>query len=61
MGRNIQEARKAVGLRQVDVESKIGLSYRHYQRIEAGQINISIKTLYELARLFKTTASELLR
>lgn len=50
-----------MGLRQVDVESKIGLSYRHYQRIEAGQINISIKTLYELARLFKTTASELLR
>lgn len=61
MGRNIRAARVRCGLRQVDVEEKIGLESRHYQKIEAGKINVTVETLYRLAKLFKTTEQELLR
>ena len=47
------------GYRQQDVEELIGLTYRHYQSIEAGKINVKVGTLRDLAKLYKTTVSEL--
>lgn len=59
VGRNIKAARVKRGYRQQDVEELIGLTYRHYQSIEAGKINVKIGTLRDLAQLYKTTVSEL--
>ena len=59
VGRNIRAARIKAELRQVDIEEKIGLNYRHYQDIEAGKSNLSIETLYRLAKLFKVDVKEL--
>jgi transcriptional regulator with XRE-family HTH domain len=60
MGSRIRDARRRAGLRQIDVYERIGLTYRHYQEIEAGRVNITILTLYKLARLFRSRMAELI-
>lgn len=59
VSKNIRAARIRAGLRQIDIEEKIGLNYRHYQDIEAGKCNLSLQTLYRLARLFKVEIKDL--
>jgi transcriptional regulator with XRE-family HTH domain len=59
VGQNIRDARMAAGLRQIDVNMKAGLTYRHYQNIEAGKINVTLSTLCRLAKLFKTSVRDL--
>jgi transcriptional regulator with XRE-family HTH domain len=59
VGKNIRAARLRSGLRQIDVNERIGLTYRHYQNIEAGKVNLTISTLCRLATLFKAPISEL--
>ena len=61
VGKNIKAARLQQGLRQIDVEEKIGLEYRHYQRIEAGKINLTLESLYRLSRLFRIEVEELVK
>lgn len=53
VGENCRRLRKAKGIRQVEVETKCGVAYRHYQDIEAGKINVSIGTLAKLAYAFE--------
>ena len=59
VGRNIRAARIRAGLRQIDVNEKSGLTYRHYQDIEAGKINVTIATLCRLSRLFSAKVTQL--
>lgn len=61
VGQNLREARKKAGMRQVEVETKAGVAYRHYQDIEAGKVNVSLDTLCRLAGAFSTTVSNLTR
>ncbi len=61
VGQNLREARKRAGLRQVEVETKAGVAYRHYQDIEAGKVNVSLATLCRLAGAFNTTVADLTR
>ena len=60
IGLNIRAARLRSGLRQIDVEEKSGLTYRHFQSIEKGRVNITMATLFRLAKLFKVDISELM-
>jgi DNA-binding XRE family transcriptional regulator len=60
LGRNIKAARKKSGLKQIDVNT-CGISYRHYQSIEAGKVNVTIETLYRLANLYQIPISELVK
>jgi transcriptional regulator with XRE-family HTH domain len=60
VGTNIKAARRRAGLRQIDVYEKIGLTYRHYQNIEAGKVNLTVFTLCRIAKLFRTRLSELI-
>jgi len=46
---------------QTDLESKAGITYRHYESIEAGKINVSVLTLCRLAKALGTTVGELTR
>jgi transcriptional regulator with XRE-family HTH domain len=61
IGRNIKGARQKRGLRQSDVETAAGLSYRHYQNIEAGKVNVTIETLFRLSKLYKVHVEDLVK
>jgi len=52
VGKNIRDARLKANLTQLDVVEKIGVEYRYYQRMEAGRINMTLMSLYRLAKLF---------
>jgi transcriptional regulator with XRE-family HTH domain len=58
LGKNIKTARKNCGLKQVEVYEGCGLTYRHYQNIEAGKVNVTVETLYRLAKLFKVSIQD---
>ncbi|HZI51906.1 MAG TPA: helix-turn-helix transcriptional regulator, partial [Terriglobia bacterium] len=60
VGRRAKELRRRRGLTQEDMMSH-GFERRYYQRIEAGKVNLSIKSLNKLARAFGVEPSELLR
>jgi transcriptional regulator with XRE-family HTH domain len=59
LGGNIKAARIRSGLKQIDVYNSSGVTYRHYQNIEAGKVNVTIETLHRLSRLFKVTIKDL--
>ena len=59
VGQNLKQARKKLGMRQIEVEGKTGVSYRHYQNIEAGKVNVTLDTLCRLAGAFQTSVAEL--
>jgi transcriptional regulator with XRE-family HTH domain len=61
VGENLKQARKRAGIRQVEVESIAGVAYRHYQKIEAGHVNMTVETLCRLAAAFGTSVAELTR
>jgi transcriptional regulator with XRE-family HTH domain len=47
-GNTLRQLRKARHLRQLDMED-FGLSYKYYQRLEAGRVNPTLLTMYKLA------------
>ena len=52
VGSRIRACRLKAGLTQEDVED-YGVGWKHYQRIETGQTNTTLKVLYKLAKAFK--------
>jgi transcriptional regulator with XRE-family HTH domain len=58
IGIRIKEFRKARGLRQEDME-RVGLSYKYYQRIEAGKVNLTLKTIEKIADALAVDSIEL--
>jgi len=59
VGKNIQEMRIRADLRQEDLED-YGISWKHYQRIEAGTTNTTVQFLYKIAKAFKCHPRDLL-
>lgn len=59
VGSRIRACRLKAGLTQEDVEG-FGVSWKHYQKIEAGQTNTTVKVLYKLAKAFKCHPREFL-
>lgn len=59
VGARIRSLREKAGLRQEDVED-YGVSWKHYQKIEAGTTNATIRILYRLAKAFRCKAGDLL-
>jgi transcriptional regulator with XRE-family HTH domain len=56
----IQHLRKAKHLTQEDMQDH-GFSYRYYQRIEAGQQNLTLKTLNRIGKALGVPAWELIK
>jgi transcriptional regulator with XRE-family HTH domain len=48
VGSNLREAREAQGLSQEHLAHLAGLATRHLQKIEAGQVNVTLRTLARL-------------
>lgn len=57
VGSKIREARIKANLTQEDIEN-FGVSWKHYQKIEAGATNTTIKVLYRLAKAFRCKVSD---
>ncbi len=57
-GNRLRHLRKARKLRQLDVED-LGLSYKYYQRLEAGQVNPTLLTMHKLAVAFEVSVGDL--
>jgi len=53
MRKNLQAARKATGMTQQAMAEKLGISTRHYQRIENGASSGAYEIWDELEDLFK--------
>ena len=58
IGNRVREVRKLKGLRQEDMESR-GVSYRYFQRIEAGEANITLATVEKVAKALDVNPTEL--
>lgn len=59
VGKNIKMVRISAKLTQLQVVEKIGIDSRYDQRIEAGRVNMTLMTLYRLAKLFNVEMYEL--
>jgi transcriptional regulator with XRE-family HTH domain len=57
-GRRLQRLRKARNLRQLDMGS-FGFNYKYYQRLELGQVNPTLLTLYRVATALGVSVSDL--
>jgi len=60
VGKRIRDLRVERGLTQEQM-TRFGLDYKYYQRIEYGEKNLSLRTLYKIARAFDISISELLK
>jgi transcriptional regulator with XRE-family HTH domain len=58
LGSRLREVRKQKGLRQEDLE-KYGVSYKYYQRIEGGKVNITLSTIEKIAEALQVEPTEL--
>jgi transcriptional regulator with XRE-family HTH domain len=60
LARNIQRRRKALRFTQEDVAHASGMAVRHYQKLEAGELNVTIRTLVKVAKALRCDVSSLL-
>ena len=60
MGERLKALRNERRLYQREMGELIGVTQRHYQKIEKGEINIPTLTLYTLARYFEVSTDYLL-
>ena len=60
IAKEIKSMRERRGLRQVEVSELGSLDYRHYQKIEGGYVNLSIKTIHRICEILKIDLATLL-
>lgn len=60
IGKNIADLRKSMFLNQSDAATKAGFSYRYYQKIESGTANLTLGSLYAIARCLNVHPTDLL-
>jgi transcriptional regulator with XRE-family HTH domain len=60
LGRRVRELRLAKGLTQWHMAER-GFSYKYYQKIEAGRVNLTLKSLAKLAAALGVEVSDLFR
>jgi|GEM_PF-1714415 len=56
----IKQLRLARGLLQRDFQ-KFGYSLRHYQKIESGELNLTLKTLFKISQALNTDVTDFIR
>lgn len=60
LGENIFTYRKDMNLLQIDLSKKIGLSRTSISNIEVGRHRIDVFTLYQIAKILKTSVQNLI-
>ena len=59
-GKNIARLRKERSLTQREAAKRAEISYRYFQHIEAGKVNMTLSTLTRLAEFLKVHVCEVL-
>ncbi len=59
LGKRLREIRMARGLRQEDMQER-GISPKYYQRIEAGNVNLTLRSLEKIASALGVSVLDLL-
>jgi transcriptional regulator with XRE-family HTH domain len=59
LGQRLLDLRGRAELTQVEVAAKAKLTRQHLQRLEYGNSNPKLETLFELARVYGVTVSEI--
>jgi transcriptional regulator with XRE-family HTH domain len=59
IGRNLKRIRKKAGLTQETVAKDARIAVRHYQKLEAGELNVTISTLVAVARALNQSVADL--
>ncbi len=58
LGKRLREIRMARGLRQEDMQER-GISPKYYQRIEAGNVNLTLRSLVKIASALRVSVLDL--
>lgn len=61
LAKKVRWKRAALNLTLMECAHEAGLHWRHWQKIEAGEVNITMETLCGLARALKMDPHDLLR
>ncbi|HEY1349896.1 MAG TPA: helix-turn-helix transcriptional regulator [Ktedonobacteraceae bacterium] len=56
---NVRKIRQRLGMTQEDVAHVMSMATRHYQKLESGELNITLKTLTRVAQAFGMDIQEL--
>lgn len=56
----IRRRRTELGLTQEDVAERLQIVARQYQKIESGQVNVTLRTIARIARVLETLPHRLL-
>lgn len=59
-GKAVREQRNAKGISQEELAMRIGADQAYVSRIEAGQMNVTLETVEQIATALSIDASELL-
>ena len=59
LARNVRRFRERSGWTQEQAADAVGIAPRHYQKIEAGDVNVTVATLVRLANAFRITVKDL--
>jgi len=59
IGKNLARLRKAAGVSQAKMAERLGISLRHFQRVESGERAPSIPLLTDLHKILRATWEEI--
>ena len=60
-GESLKSARLEHGFKQSDIAARTGLTQQYLSRIEAGQRNVTLKTMFVLAEIVGKNVADMLR
>lgn len=60
-GKAVREQRMAKGISQEELAMRIGADQAYVSRIEAGQMNVTLETVEQIARALQSDSADLLR
>jgi len=61
VAKNIRRRRGDLAISQEEAAHRIGIATRHYQKLEAGTVNVTLKTLVNVSAALGIPLSELVR
>lgn len=56
----VRARREAAGLSQMELAARSNLAHRHLQKVEAAEVNVTIRTLSRIAAALETEVAALL-
>lgn len=60
LSKALKDRRRALGLTQEDVADRLGMAVRQYQKIESGEVNVTVRTLVRVCGALETDLHGLL-